>query len=336
MRMIAREFPMCARVDVASTGARCDDGRAAWTREVCEGSSRYEVAMSIADALDARFVKAYAGTGGEGEAARTGTRTFGMITRDVDVDANDCWCVTPSGRFVASLTSTTASMLGLGTTEDARGKRAASVNCRREKFRVSNRFHDRLGACARTLEGRIGKSDVFCASLVDGRPEDVTFPPTVMEASRVANETVSERVMVDLSCEEAILLASMDPPNRGESKPFEVDDLERILEFCGRLSLGNEYVQGDASERKDAVDVHRLSGFLLHPEIERAIEFARKLVNDHGAPWSVVTVWSFPQVPSNLTGAPVKKIERDPCTPKCPRVLVLVIYRDDKYLMFTT
>lgn len=327
---LERDFGLVERVDVAVPGGTRGAVDALDAGVMGRRFVRCEASMSIADALEHNFVHAHArraGRDGEGTA-------FGMKTANARVDFDDCWCVTPRGRFVGSLMRDTSVALGLQSVEDARGKALVSVNLRREEFRVSNRFHDRLGECARTLEKKTGKTKVYAAFLVNGEPQTIAFPPSVTDAKLVENEKTSERMLVNLECEEAKLLKSLEPPTRGESKSFEVEDLERVLEFCGRLNLGNEYILGTTDERGDVVEVRRVTGFLLYPEMRPIIDVARKIVNEGHAPWAVITIWAFAHMPSNLTGEHVKKPARDPCMPKSPQVLVLVIFPGDAYLKF--
>lgn len=327
---LERDFGLVERVDVAVPGASRGAVDALDAGVMGGRSMRYEASMSIADALEHNFVHAHAR-----RAEREGERaTFGMKTANARVDFEDCWCVTPRGRFVGSLMRDTSVALGLQSVEDSRGKALVSVNLRRKEFRVSNRFHDRLGECARTLEKKTGKTKVYAAFLVNGEPQTIAFPPGVADAKLIENEKTSERINVNLECDEAKLLASLEPPTRGETKSFEVEDLERVLEFCGRLNLGDEYVSVTTDQPSDVVEVRRITGFLLYPEIRPLIDVARKIVNDGHAPWAVVTVWSFAHVPSNLNGEHVKKQEQDPCAPKSAQVLVLVIFPGDGYLKF--
>ena len=68
-----------------------------------------------------------------------------------------------------------------------------SVNLKRDEFRVSNWFHDRVGECARTLEAEVCKVKVFCGYMVNGAHEEVKFSQGVTEARRVANGGSGEK-----------------------------------------------------------------------------------------------------------------------------------------------
>lgn len=336
---LATTFALAKSVEVAVPRGRRDDedaiARALDDDANAIVGTHFEAEMSIADALDPHFVHEHVR---RWTAAKTKTRdagaTFGLTTIDAEVDSDDCFCVTPKGRFVASLMADAKESLGMQTTEDARGKALASVNLTREEFKVGNWFHDRIGACARAFEQRTGKSKVLCAYMVSGAHEEVKFPRTVTAARRAESVKTSSQVRVNLVSQSAVLLASASPPMRGEEKDIDVDDLDRILEFCGRISLGDAYMEGAEDDRGDIVETRRWRGLMLYPDTRRVIHIARRIVNDGLAPWAVVTVWAFAHMPSELTGEPRKKIERNSCAPKMGAVFTIVLYPDDKYLKF--
>ena len=161
---LATTFALAKSVEVAVPRGRRDDedaiARALDDDANAIVGTHFEAEMSIADALDPHFVHEHVR---RWTAAKTKTKTrdagatFGLTTIDAEVDSDDCFCVTPKGRFVASLMADAKESLGMQTTEDARGKALASVNLTREEFKVGNWFHDRIGACARAFEQRTGK-----------------------------------------------------------------------------------------------------------------------------------------------------------------------------------
>ena len=321
---------------------------------------------SIADALEPHFVHGHVrecvvsrqppretreGTGeragveeekeAEAEARRRRAR-FGLKTCSSDggmttrIDSEDVFCITPNGRFVASLMEDTAQAMGLQWTRDERGKASVSVNLTRDKFKVANRFHDRVGECARNVEEMHGKMDVVCAFEVDGRAVDVKFPPGARAVRLVKNVTRTTTRAVDFSSEEAQLLKDMKPPSKSEKKDIAVEDIERALEWCGRLVLGDEYLGGDAENRCDVVEVHEREGFMLHSEVERVIERARTVVNsdDDAPPWIVITALGFRDVPSNLNGVAMKTNVREKCAPPLGNVYLVVVFPGDRYVTF--
>jgi hypothetical protein len=342
---LATTFALAKSVEVAVPRRRRRDGdddddddaiaRALDDAAHADVGTHYEAEMSIADALDAHFVHEHVR---RWTASKTKTRgegaTFGLTTIDAEIDSDDCFCVTPKGRFVASLMADARESLGLQTTEDARGKALASVNLCREEFKVGNWFHDRIGACARAYEQRTGKTKVLCAYVLDGTHEEVKFPRTVTTTRRVKGVKTSSRVRVNLASESPMLLASACPPTRGEDKDIDVDALDRIFEFCGRMSLGNAYMDDAEDDCGDVVEKRRWRGLMLYPDTRRVIDIARSIVNDGCAPWAVVTIWTFEHMPSDLTGAPTKKVERVSCAPKTSDVFTIVLYPGDKYLKF--
>ena len=194
----ATTFALAKSVEVAVPRGRRDDedaiARALDDDANAIVGTHFEAEMSIADALDPHFVHEHVR---RWTAAKTKTRdagaTFGLTTIDAEVDSDDCFCVTPKGRFVASLMADAKESLGMQTTEDARGKALASVNLTREEFKVGNWFHDRIGACARAFEQRTGKSKVLCAYMVSGAHEEVKFPRTVTAARRAESVKTSSQ-----------------------------------------------------------------------------------------------------------------------------------------------
>jgi len=352
---VESSFAFASRVEVTVPVADDDDdddvARALddAARDV-DASVRYEAMMSVADALEPRFVHEHVrrwrrGTRGDddGDAAAArrdggdGDARFGLVTAETRADSDDCWCVTPSGRFVGSLMSETRERLGLQSVEDERGKATVSVNLKRDEFRVSNWFHDRVGECARTLEAEVGKVKVFCGYMVNGAHEEVKFPQGVTESRRVANEKSSERLVASAEIHRELVRASawgddewktfMD--SSGECR----DRLEDVLEFCGRLSMGSGYGLRDGGETT-SMETRRWRGFLLYPDIKRVIEAARKVTRDGNAPYAIVTVWSFANAPRNLAGAPSKKVEHDACVPRGSDVLTLIVFPDGGYLKY--
>jgi len=333
--------------DEAAVGARERDASMART-------TYYECDMSIADVLDPHFIHAYVKREDEErrkmvDATTTTTTTFaatttgvsrmtsGASTTAVSIDGDDVWCVTTKGRFVGSFTRDTAEVLGLQTTIDGLGKRRASVNLRRERFKVANRFHDRIGECARTLERMKGKNVVRCALIVDGEYAEIQFPPGVdaRTVKRRENVATTRDWFIRADDENEALLRSIEPPSREEKKIIDVDDLERVLEWCGRMSLGFTSGDGDLGNNCRRIESRRWKGFILHPELSRVVEHAREVVNGGGAPWAVVTVWAYHDVPSNLGGAPVAKVEREPCRPRGSDAFVIVIFPRDRYVTFS-
>ena len=366
-RTLAQRFPFAAAVELTTTTTKGerdddDDAGARIMRELRDAMARtryHECAMSIADVLDPHFVHAHVKRGhDEGEdggktkeettgaaakettafAATTTTTTTTATTRTaVSIESDDVWCVTTRGRFVGSFMRDTAEVLGLQTTRDGWGKRHASVNLRRRKFQVSNRFHDRIGACARMLEDVRGKSLVRCAFIVNGEYVDVKFPRGVDAATATTRENVAssrEWVTMANDADEA-LLRSIEPPARDDVvHNVDVDDLERVLQWIGRMSLGftpNVDARGDEAR---LVRSSRWQGFILHPEIERVIDHARALVNSNSTPWAIVTVWAYQDVPRNLTGAPRAKTPREPCRPRGCDAYVVVVFPNDRYVTF--
>jgi len=314
-------------------------------------SWRHEAMMSIADALDPHFVHEHVrrlverveSKGDGGEAKRNGAKkrisggAFGMKTVAASANAAesmDVWCVTPNGRFVASLMQEGKETLGLPCVTDAYGKAGASVNLTRREFAVSNRFHDRIGECARTLEMSTGKTPVVCAFEVDGERQEVTFPKGATNARRVDNVKTFCVIEADLEGNNAKILQSLEPPKRGESKEVNVDDFERVLDWCGRVSLG--IVNGKSSPSESAIEMHRWEGFMLCTDVMRVIQTARKLLSDdeNAPPWVIVTAWGFPDVPDNLSGATVKKRERVACSPIVGEVFHIVLFPSGSYLSF--
>lgn len=231
----------------------------------------------------------------------------------------------------------TRERLGLQSVEDERGKATVSVNLKRDEFRVSNWFHDRVGECARTLEEEVGKVKVFCGYMVNGAHEEVKFSQGVTEARRVANEKSSERLDASAEIHRELVRASawgddewktfMD--SSGECR----DRLEDVLEFCGRLSMGSGYGSRDGGETT-SMETRRWRGFFLYPEIKRVIEAAKKITRDGNAPYAIVTVWSFANAPRNLAGTPSKKVEHDACVPRGSDVLTLIVFPDGGYLKY--
>lgn len=311
--------------------------------------------MSIADALDPHFVHEHVrrlvervesegAGGGDKESERKGAKkrvsggAFGMKTVAASANAAesmDVWCVTPNGRFVASLMEEAKETLGLPCATDAYGKAGASVNLTRREFAVSNRFHDRIGECARTLEISTGKTPVVCAFEMDGERREVTFPKGATNARRVENVKTFCVIEADCEGEDAKLLQSLEPPKRGESKEASVDDFERVLDWCGRVSLG--IVDGKSSSSESAIEMHRWEGFMLCTDVMRVIQTARKLLSDGGnaPPWVVVTAWGFPDVPDNLSGETVKKTEHVACSPIVGEVFLIVLFPGgNSYLSF--
>lgn len=318
-------------------------------------SWRHEAMMSIADALDPHFVHEHVrrlvervesegAGGGDKESERKGAKkrvsggAFGMKTVAASANAAesmDVWCVTPNGRFVASLMEEAKETLGLPCATDAYGKAGASVNLTRREFAVSNRFHDRIGECARTLETSTGKTPVVCAFEVDGERREVTFPKGATNARRVENVKTVCVIEADCEGEDAKLLHSLEPPKRGESKEVSVDDFERVLDWCGRVSLG--IVDGKSSSSESAIEMHRWEGFMLCTDVMRVIQTARKLLSDgeNAPPWVVVTAWGFPDVPDNLSGETVKKTEHVACSPIVGEVFLIVLFPGgSSYLSF--
>ena len=90
-----------------------------WSRALC--------ANTCADGGEGR-----GGDGGD-DAGRDGggDARFGLVTAETRADSDDCWCVTPSGRFVGSVMRETRERLGLQSVEDERGKATVSVNLKR-------------------------------------------------------------------------------------------------------------------------------------------------------------------------------------------------------------
>ena len=347
---VESSFAFASRVEVTVPIAGTPNGDVAGAldeaaREL-DGSMRCEAMMSVADALEPRFVREHVrrwrrGKGGDGgdDAGRDGggDARFGLVTAETRADSDDCWCVTPSGRFVGSVMRETRERLGLQSVEDERGKATVSVNLKRDEFRVSNWFHDRVGECARTLEEEVGKVKVFCGYMVNGAHEEVKFPQGVTEARRVANEKSSERLDASAEIHRELVRASawgddewktfMD--SSGECR----DRLEDVLEFCGRLSMGSGYGSRDGGETT-SMETRRWRGFFLYPEIKRVIEAAKKITRDGNTPYAIVTVWSFANAPRNLAGTPSKKVEHDACVPRGSDVLTLIVFPDGGYLKY--
>ena len=113
---VESSFAFASRVEVTVPIAGRPNGDVARAlddaaREL-DGSMRYEAMMSVADALEPRFVREHVrrwrrGKGGDGgdDAGRDGggDARFGLVTAETRADSDDCWCVTPSGRFVGSV-----------------------------------------------------------------------------------------------------------------------------------------------------------------------------------------------------------------------------------------
>ena len=121
---LATTFALAKSVEVAVPRGRRDDENAI-ARALDDGAdaivgTHFEAEMSIADALDAHFVHEHVR---RWTAAKTKTKTrdegatFGLTTIDAEVDSDDCFCVTPKGRFVASLMADAKESLGMQTTE---------------------------------------------------------------------------------------------------------------------------------------------------------------------------------------------------------------------------
>ena len=362
-RTLASRFPFAAAVELTTCAHEAAEVEhvEAGTRimrdlRAAMGRTRYyECAMSIADVLDPHFVHAHVKRGheeeemkkvGDGTATRettafaattTTAASRSVSTTVVSIDSDDVWCVTTQGRFVGSFMRDTAEAFGLQTTRDGRGKRLASINLRRTKFKLSNRFHDRIGACARMLEDARGKSSVRCAFSVNDEYVDVKFPPGVDVGAAKTRENVETTREWNACANDAdeALLRSIEPPSRDETSSTDVDDLERVLEWIGRISLGFTPDADGCEEKVHRVRSSRWQGFILHPELERVVEHARQLVDSDSTPWAIVTVWAYRDVPSNLTGAPVAKTLREPCRPRGCDAYVIVVFPNDRYVAFS-
>ena len=90
------------------------------------------------------------------------------------------------------------------------------------------------------LEDARGKSSVRCAFSVNDEYVDVKFPPGVDVGAAKTRENVETTREWNACANDAdeALLRSIEPPSRDETSSTDVDDLERVLEWIGRISLG--------------------------------------------------------------------------------------------------